>query len=526
MSNEIYVLSRETISILRKESLSMDILKQTVMTGNSIWERGKEVVVEGAVKLPDTFPPIASVIGVSSSAETEQPEVSDGKVLVTGKLRLSILYVDQDGEFVPFDSQTHFTHSLAVDGITDDMTVYCQVFTGDVDFKLADSSTINLRTYLHIDVTALANKEDDILSWDTGVKDVETSLASDAFPYVRSSKSSRTYLKNDLRIPQNMPPAQSILFSKAYAVVRSANTEPDKVVVEGDLRVMLVYLSADKNAPLQCISETFPFGEIVNMADCAPGDQIYASAQLENMSANLTEEDGDLVSISATLELECAAFGSKNLSFVKDMYSTTNQLTVSNRPIGSSVLSTLNCLKRIVRLGMTVPDDAPQVSRVLFSCGSAELTAIKQNNNRVTVEGIVHLHLCYTTADMGIQCIKTDIPFDTDATPEDLKNAKLLMRAFLENTNVDGSGRELEVKCSLDLFAVAADDKAALAAASAEIGDPLPDVQPRIIVYYADGTESVWDLAKKFAVKQSAITLGEEMEGPIPKGTKITLIRS
>ena len=79
----------------------MDILKQTVTTGNSIWERGKEVVVEGSIKLPDTFPPIASVVGVSGTAEAEQPEVSDGKVLITGRLCLSILYVDQDGEFVP-----------------------------------------------------------------------------------------------------------------------------------------------------------------------------------------------------------------------------------------------------------------------------------------------------------------------------------------------------------------------------------------------------------------------------------------
>ena len=505
----------------------MDILKQTVTTGNSIWERGKEVVVEGSIKLPDTFPPIASVVGVSGTAEAEQPEVSDGKVLITGRLCLSILYVDQDGEFVPFDSETHFTHSMAVDGIADYMAVYCQVFTGDVEFHLTDSSTISLRTWLHLDITALANKEDDILAWDTGLKDVETSLATDAFPYVRSSKSVRSYLKNDLRIPQNMPPAQSVLFVRAYAVVKSTNTEADKVVVEGDLRVILVYLSADKNAPLQCLSETFPFGEIVSMADCAPGDRIYASAQLEQLSASLMEDDGDLVSISATLELECAAFGSKNLSFVQDLYSTTHQVALSSRPIGSSVLTTLGCLKRFVRLGMTVPEGAPQVSRPLFACGSVELTAVKQSAGRVTAEGIIHLQLCYTTAEMGIQCIHTSLPFDTDATPEDLKDGqKVFLRAFLENANVEGTGRELEVKCSLELFAAAADGKGSMAVAAAEIGDPLPDVQPRIIVYYADGTETVWDLAKKFAVKQSAITLGDEMDGLIPQGTKITLIRS
>ena len=88
----------------------------------------------------------------------------------------------------------------------------------------------------------------------------------------------------------------------------------------------------------------------------------------------------------------------------------------------------------------------------------------------------------------------------------------------------EGSGRELEIKYCLDIcmWEVNVDKVSAISGADFT---PLQDQKESgVVVYYANGSESLWDIAKKFKVKKDVI-------GDIPddayveKGKRLVLIR-
>ena len=65
------------------------------------------------------------------------------------------------------------------------------------------------------------------------------------------------------------------------------------------------------------------------------------------------------------------------------------------------------------------------------------------------------------------------------------------------------------------------------AVADAEMGAELPGAAPGIVVYFAGGGESLWDIAKKFRVRTDAFAGEWEDDGqPLEQGTKLVLIRS
>ena len=64
------------------------------------------------------------------------------------------------------------------------------------------------------------------------------------------------------------------------------------------------------------------------------------------------------------------------------------------------------------------------------------------------------------------------------------------------------------------------------AVADVHMGEVLEDAKPGIVVYFADGEENLWDIAKKFRVRQETLrAVNGELGENVPRGTKLILVK-
>lgn len=505
----------------------MSMIKQEITTENSKWLLGSQAQVEGILKLPDVLEEISNILEITGQGEASEISCAEDRIVVEAVGRFSVLYLDKKGDISSFDAETRFQHVVSQNGIAAEMQALCTVVSKDISFQLVDSSSVSIRAIFDLDIYALANAEYEILEAYSGDKNQEIQAGQMEIPRIDSAKCVKSFVKTELRVPQSMPPVRQILTVRGYALVKNMHTEDGKVIVEGDLRVFIVYQSPDKNAPLQFFNETIPFGEIIPDDRCGVNSQLFASSSLDRIAADLVSEDQDLIGVSAVINLCTTSRSTRQIDYIEDLYDRRQEARLKTLPIQIGACREFECQKKIVRLSLEIPEGAPEVVRVLYTSAFPEIVAAKPDRDRVGLEGVMRFWLCYTTADAGIKSIKVAVPFETEVSlPELSENADIFAKAFAEYASTEGSGRELEAKCCLDIWLCEMARQSVCAVSEVELV-PADPVEPGIVVYFADGKETLWDIAKRFKVKQDML---KGMEGGsrdvVPKGKKLILVRN
>jgi len=506
----------------------MNMLKQEIMTERSCQISGSQALVEGTLKLPEGLGEIASVLEIAGQAEATETNAMDGRIVIDGVARFAVLYIDKKGEIGCFDAECRFSHAIEESCITADMQVLPMLRMGDISHRVTDGSSVTIRAELVIDVQSLQNQQMEIMEANNADRNVEMREENAVIPYLKAAKCVKSYVRDELRVPQSMPPVKQVLLSRGYAIAKNIHKEEDRIIIEGDLRVFIVYLSPDKNAPLQYLSETLPFGEIVADAGCSSDSPVFVQTGLERLVVDARQDNSDLLDISAVINICSLCNGEREVAFVEDMYDRRYDMTLNRIPIQTCHRKQLEPQKKVVRMGVEVPESAPEVARVLYAAAEPEITSIRPDKDRAVLEGVMRFLLCYTTADSGVKSLKTQVPFEADTSiPGVTEESNLFVTPNAEYAVVEGSGRELEAKCCLDIQAWELQYNQLNAVADVEIGEEAAEQPPGILVYFTAEGENLWDIAKKFRVRTDAFANANvNAEEPLKRGTKLILVRN
>ena len=181
--------------------------------------------------------------------------------------------------------------------------------------------------------------------------------------------------------------------------------------------------------------------------------------------------------------------------------------------------------KKMIRLEAEVPESAPEVSRVLFAAAVPKATRAQAERDRARIFGKLAVNLCYTTADAGMKSTSMVLPYETELSLPGLRpDMELQVVANVEYTTAEGSGRELDLKCCLDFCILEMSTAKVRAVCDAQ---PSPLAQPKqsgAIVYYADGGETLWDIAKRFKVG-SELLKDADADAVIPREERLIFVR-
>jgi len=506
----------------------MNVSKQSVIMGKTVLIKNAQALIEGTLHLPPSLEEIASVLAVDGQCKVLSCEAAGDNTDVEGTIRYHILYVDKNGNISTFEAECTFKHAAQTPGITEGMQVSCEVNIPDTDFKATDANNIDVKSVLSIDINAVDNSEEDVIDRIGDVDGLQVKQANVEIPYVLSAKNVKSYLKNEFRVPQSMPPVKEVLMSKAYVMIRKIVKETEKLAVEGEVRVFVLYLSTDKNAPMQYMNETLPFGEIIADPKCSSECMAFAEASVEEFDVSCSEMDEDNLIVKGVISIKTYCYGTKQYLLMQDTYAKENNMDVKFMPISFNERKTYGAQKKIIRIGMSVPPQNADVSRVLFAFAYPQIVNVRAVMDKVILEGLVLLTMCYTTTDSGVKSLKMQLPFDTDLQVEGVKkDADVNVKAFAEYVSIEGSGRELDVKCCLEIGMdeISMTNMAAMSEVTLQEGQMSHD--PGIVVYFANESEMLWDIAKKFRIPQKSIMkLNPEVkEGMVSKGTKLIILK-
>ena len=501
----------------------MKVLKSSFNTETACKSKKSESLVEGRLSLPVEKMDIERVLLVWGKVHVNA-EPTDGKVFMDGSVKFSVVYMDIEGNVDAYESTSAFRHTEDFENAGADMKVYAKGSVREVEYTVEDNRCLYVKGIVSMNIMGSMKSSNEAVS---GVdsQDMQTKMYAKRLMQSKEYKKETISVREDIRVPQSMPRAQKILYADAYATVKSIKTEDLKIVVEGEIKMMLLYLSQDKSAPLQYFYESLPFGKIMQSEDVSIDDIVTADADMYDLNMDIAEEESDIFRMFAKINIISTVRTSREIQYMEDAYSLKKKMNVSYKDFSYRNMALSGCVKAIARCAISIPDTEPSVSRIVCMKASPVIAAATPGTDRVYLDGLMMFTICYASPQ-GMQSYSGEVPFEAEAQMEGLtQDHEVEVMADVEYCSFEGAGRDISVKFMMDVGIKAyTQNKFRLVSGVEETEESTP-VKKGITIYFADAEESLWDIAKRYAITLDTVKkFNPEISDTTEKGQKILIM--
>ena len=475
----------------------MKVQKSSFRTETACNTKTSENLVEGRLSLSPEKADIQRVLLLQGKVHVNS-EPADGKVFMDGNVTFFVVYMDVEGNIDAFQSSSPFRHSEDVENAGAGMNVYAKGSIKEADYTIEDGRTVHVKGIVSMRIMGSTSDHYETV---TGADspDVQMKTNTQRIASTQEYKKETAVVREDIRVPQSMPVVEKILFADAYAVIKTIKTEDLKIIVEGDIKMMILYLSEDKNAPLQCFYESLPFGHILASESVTADHFVMADTDMFDTHVDIAEDENDILRLYAKINIVCAVMAYNNVEYLEDAYSLKNKLDIQSQSYTHRQAALCGTVKSIARCGIAIPETQPSISRIICMKATPVIATATPHTDRIYMDGVMLFTICYASSE-GMQSFSGEIPFETEAQMEGIVNShEVEINAEVEYCSFEGAGRDISVKFMMDVHINAYTQNDFSLVSELQETEESVSLKKGVTIYFADGGESIWDIAKRYS---------------------------
>lgn len=307
---------------LRKETYSCyDALPPVTQ----ICEQSMETII------PDYCPDIARVVESSGCLFLRSCEITEGKAVVSGTLRVTLLYIaDGNGGLKSFEYPIAFEQTLETrlrDGCS---KAHCTGTIQALETRTLNPRKITTRVSFCLTVIPYSEAQLSVCTGIDGQSDygIETLCATQEITLIQAVYEKDFVFSDELLLSSGKEPASELLRSRVQPRVTECRCIGSKMILKGIVCVALLYLS---EAGTLCRAEgELPFSQILDgMEGADDGTSCEAFVQLTGMELRIGGEENNARSVGVKLFLHAFALlrQRRMLPCITDLYSVDHELS-------------------------------------------------------------------------------------------------------------------------------------------------------------------------------------------------------
>jgi len=479
-----------------EEKLSLDTIRYydpVLRTNLSATETAEGV-------LGDSMPDIERILDASASAYLRSKTLSDGRITVEGALQATVLYVGQ-GE--PRIQKWELTAPLLLTGEapelreTDALTVWLCVESAEAE--AVTPRTLSLRAEVGAAVAVYRPETLDISTLGADAPGFQTLREEREISYIASVGEKSFAVSEELSLPAGRPPLSRLLAYHLQTMTDETKQVAGKMILQGSVRVHLLYLTAEEDTPLQ---ETFsvPFSQIMD----APGDSAATAAvTLCPTACYLEPLPGVNGSRSLSLELQLTAQTlcrvERRVEYIADAYCLRCPCSMERETVSVNGAERVALAGDTLRQTVEIPETAGEV---LFAYAEAGIPILGEGKAHVSVTA----HMLYRSErgdlSSAVKRLRSELSADVGVDSAVDPGVPLCGEA-----HVTSAGDSLEVRVPLELrLAWAPREEISFVRSVEEDDSPAPEAERRpSLVIVRPGDRSLWELAKEYGSTREMI---------------------
>ena len=317
---KICTQSNEEIAVSAPEDEGLELKCSKLRLINSTQDTDKEFVVSERLILPAGKPPISEILKFGAHAASTELRLTDGKAVIKGELKLSVLYScqEEDGDGIEFFEYTiPFTEVFDVSGIKEGMEGEAEFIIKDVSFRIEDGEA-GENTCVCADILIGAQiKGSEIME----ISVIEDAYSTDAmintekkcynFEQLLDSGCVQIPQKELLTIPDYLPEIRKICDISATPSVTDVSISDGCAVVKGIINVNMLYITRSSELPVAGFDKVFEFSHSFDLTSPVEIENSICEAKIlnEHLSYTLSGERSLELRLINSLCIKCISSG-------------------------------------------------------------------------------------------------------------------------------------------------------------------------------------------------------------------------
>lgn len=464
-------------------------------------ENRQQVVVRGKISVPEQKPDVEEILSIDKTATVKKVSVIPDKVVVEGTLTLQIVYVAMKPEqsVHHMHDQISFTTFVDVPGARPGMNVKVTVTAEDVKVTRDPDCSGDLDVTAVLDVFAKATEMREIEVLTEVPKGTACKAEKIAIENVVGRGTRQVIVSQGFQVPAEKPGVEKILDADATAVVTGTKMIKNKVLVDGEISVQVMYVAAEPHQPVHNLHRTIEFSDFVEITGAAPGMNVQVDAVVESVEVEVKDTCADFLTVYAVLSLEARVTETRQISVVVCPERTPG---VTTRKLHIEQVVGEGTAQVVVRETFTTPDPKPDVQKILdTSVREVKVTETRIIEDKILAAGYVDVSLVYVAAlpNQAVHAMHRRLNFRTFVhVPGAREGMELDVRPTVEFIKADARGAHISVELVLKVTARVTESMQREVAVAVEEEEEVPCRPGEIIEHTVQPGDTLYLLAKRY----------------------------
>lgn len=513
--------------------MDFKVNREILGTNEVVYDGISEQSVELDYILPDYFPDIFKMMKCQILPQIVSSSISGDKVYYDLIVLIKILYCSSDNNGVHSVEQK-LNYSKTIDlGKSHENPILCLTTKVDyVNARAVNQRRLDMRGAVSTKVKVTAMQNQEIISDAYGMN-IELKKKPLCCPSKKINTTKRINITEEFDLGGSKPSVINIIRSDGIVISGDKKIIPNKAITKGEVQINLLYsCKKDDTDSLEAMQFILPFSQIIDLDgiddrfDCIIDTSVIGC---EIISKENADGESKLLTAEVSLLISCTAVKNSTIDMVIDAYSTVYpcDYTVNHA--------------RIEKCSRHVSENHMSKAILEYSDGTIDCIydawgSVKNISARVKpIQGIITVmgNICYTVmarnnSSMPVlleteQAFETDIPIETltDNTTFEPMVTVINCSYNLASTN------SVEVKAELRISGTVIDTESCNVITEINVDETKiknPDGGYALKLYFADGGEDIWEIAKKYSTSVEAIIDENDLAEEIVTGRGMILI--
>lgn len=385
-------------------------LKTSVFSNENIFEEFCEQPIDVDFTLPDYCPDISKIFKCKAVARITSKGISGNNVSVEGNILITLLYCDKDNRLNSFEYQYPFSKIKESDCDLAGGNLFCKIKCDYINCRAVTGRKVDIHGAATVTMRVFKRKCNDIISdIDDSNIEILRGLAPATVPMGYNEK--YIIIEEEIPISNSVPPIQSILRYDAFPLVKESKIIKDKVMVKGDMAVVILYSPEGNNNP-QTVKTTIPFSQVIDIKGISDMCECETKASLSSLEVKpkmwQTGENRSFC-VNAKLLLCCESYCVNDVPVIKDAFSRRFEAEIEKSKISFSkicenIKETAH-IKRNIELG-------ENISGVLDLWCDLQSVVCKFEEDKMKICGTIMAEIIALTQDNTANFYEKAIDFE------------------------------------------------------------------------------------------------------------------
>lgn len=465
--------------------------------------------------VPDYLPDIGRIVDSCGCLLLRSREISDGRVSVSGLVRMTLLYVAEDGQGLrSFEYTLPLEYTMegrvadgAADSCLEGRLSSCEV-------RMLNPRKVFTRTAVELTLTPYANA---VLNVCSGVAEqesyqIETLCEKRDIAMIRAIREKDFTFSDEVLLSSTKGPIREILCAKYTLRVTDCKSVGSKVILKGIVYLELLYLDAGGNVARS--TSELPFSQILDgLAEESGEATARASLRLTGAEVHIgseSEPDNDrLVSLRLYISAFVVLREVHSVCCVADLYSTMYDLSVKAENVELSDDAALFTREQSVREKIETGAEVQSILSTGISFGTAGVSGSGNDAELRTTADLRVLYLDENGAPL-LSGRRIEVLLPTDL-PTSGRVRLHSVSAGEVSTVIGDGGVELRFPVIFTLSSAETPCYPCLMSLQAEKRTEKDESAPSLVLRALKQGERLWDLAKQYRTTVSDILAANDM---------------